>query len=268
MAYLPIIELLKQNFQIAPSDGDRTSGKSPARHWGLGADLAANCPYLLHLLAVEAEGVSAAGSPEMVKRKTFEALQMLMLESAARRPLMLTIEDLHWVDTTTKSASLSCSSTLLAPACCSCTRTGQSSSPRGRASPTTVSSLCHASRPGEPPDAQRCLAQIEDDLTALIVEKAEGVPFFSRNWCKSLQETGAIERHEGQWRLTARPRRCRSRTRSKKCSWPVSTGCRKRPKVCSRLARSWAVSFAGSSSGDHGSRRSGTPGPPRCPHRR
>jgi hypothetical protein len=30
----------------------------------------------------------------------------------------------------------------------------------------------------------------------------------------------------GRWRLKPRQRRCRSQTRSKKCSWPVLTGCR------------------------------------------
>ena len=104
VAYLPIIELLKQNFQIAPSDTDTDIQAKVLRGTeALGADVAAIVPYLLRLLAAEAENsIPPTLAPEMVKRKTCEALQMLMLKEAARRPLILTIEDLHWVDKTTE----------------------------------------------------------------------------------------------------------------------------------------------------------------------
>src|SRR5262245_55249959 len=45
------------------------------------------------------------------------------------------------------------------------------------------------------------LGKVEERLTALIVEKSEGVPFFLEELVQSLQETGAIERHDGRWRL-------------------------------------------------------------------
>jgi hypothetical protein len=64
--------------------------------------LAAMAPYLLHLLAAGVEGELPAGlSPEAVKHRTFEALHGLVGENAARRPLVLALEDLHWVDPTT-----------------------------------------------------------------------------------------------------------------------------------------------------------------------
>ena len=40
-------------------------------------------------------------APEALKHQIFEALRGLMGAIAARRPLVLTIEDLHWVDPTT-----------------------------------------------------------------------------------------------------------------------------------------------------------------------
>jgi predicted ATPase len=104
VAYLPIIELLKQSFQIVPSDTDTDIQAKVLRGTEtLGADVATIAPYLLRLLAAEVESsIPVALAPEMVKRKTFEALQMLVLKEAARRPLILTIEDLHWVDKTTE----------------------------------------------------------------------------------------------------------------------------------------------------------------------
>ena len=54
MASLPIIELLKQNFRIAPSDTDADiQVKILHGTEALGADVAATVPYLLRLLAVE-----------------------------------------------------------------------------------------------------------------------------------------------------------------------------------------------------------------------
>jgi tetratricopeptide (TPR) repeat protein len=45
--------------------------------------------------------------------------------------------------------------------------------------------------------------QIQDDLVRLVLDKTEGVPFFIEELVQSLRETGAVERHDGQWRLTA-----------------------------------------------------------------
>jgi predicted ATPase len=43
---------------------------------------------------------------------------------------------------------------------------------------------------------------IQDDLARLVLDKAEGVPFFLEELVHSLQETGAMALHEGQWTLT------------------------------------------------------------------
>jgi predicted ATPase len=45
---------------------------------------------------------------------------------------------------------------------------------------------------------------IQDDLVRLVLDKAEGVPFFIEELVTSLRETGAIALQDGQWRLTAR----------------------------------------------------------------
>jgi predicted ATPase len=46
-------------------------------------------------------------------------------------------------------------------------------------------------------------AHIQDELVALVLDRADGVPFFLEELVQTLRETGAIEPHEGQWRLTA-----------------------------------------------------------------
>ena len=46
-------------------------------------------------------------------------------------------------------------------------------------------------------------APVEEQLARLIVEKSEGVPFFLEELVKSLQETGLMALHQGQWQLKA-----------------------------------------------------------------
>jgi class 3 adenylate cyclase/DNA-binding NarL/FixJ family response regulator len=204
VAYLPIIALLKQNFQIAPSDMDTDIRAKVLRGTeALGADVAATVPYLLRLLAVEAESsIPVTLAPEMVKRKTFEALQMLVLKEAARRPLILTIEDLHWVDKTTEE----CLTFLLehiagARVLLVYTHRPEFVSTWSRKSYHSVITLTRLAPQESRQMLSAILGQVEERLTALIVEKSEGVPFFLEELVQSLQETGAIERHDGRWRL-------------------------------------------------------------------
>jgi len=58
---------------------------------------------LASLLSLPTEGrhPPLSLSPEAQRKRTFEALQMLIAETAERRPLVLVIEDLHWVDAST-----------------------------------------------------------------------------------------------------------------------------------------------------------------------
>ena len=57
---------------------------------------------MVHLLGVDAAGRSTSGTrPEAVKYRTFEVLRGARERDASRRPLVLVIEDLHWVDPTT-----------------------------------------------------------------------------------------------------------------------------------------------------------------------
>ena len=56
-------------------------------------------PVLLHLLEVkDAAGSPALSNPEAVKGKAFETLRQLTVKGSQRRPLILVLEDLHWVD--------------------------------------------------------------------------------------------------------------------------------------------------------------------------
>ena len=56
-------------------------------------------PVLLHLLEIkDVAGSPALSNPEAVKGKAFETLRQLASKGSQRRPLVLVLEDLHWVD--------------------------------------------------------------------------------------------------------------------------------------------------------------------------
>src|SRR5262249_36605490 len=68
-----------------------------------GMDAVAATPYLLHLIDPGEGGDALAGlSPEVVKARTFETLRELSRRLAARAPLVLVVEDLHWIDRTSE----------------------------------------------------------------------------------------------------------------------------------------------------------------------
>ena len=98
--YLLVLDLLRSNCGIVEADSPATIAQKVRR--GLervGMDPDRDGPLLLHLLGVKTvDDRSAASPPEAVKDKAFEIFRRLALDSSSRRPLVLVLEDLHWID--------------------------------------------------------------------------------------------------------------------------------------------------------------------------
>src|SRR5262249_18351512 len=69
----------------------------------VGMDAEASAPYLLQLLGVK-EGTEpiAVLTPEATRTRTFETLKQMSLKGSQQRPLIIEIEDLHWIDKTSE----------------------------------------------------------------------------------------------------------------------------------------------------------------------
>jgi DNA-binding winged helix-turn-helix (wHTH) protein/predicted ATPase len=97
--YQSVLTLLRHACRI--TDADRPvaiAAKVHRRLCELGMEPAA-APYLLHLLGGETEPERLAGmSPEERKARTFAILLQMSLNACRDRPLVLEIEDLHWLD--------------------------------------------------------------------------------------------------------------------------------------------------------------------------
>jgi transcriptional regulator with AAA-type ATPase domain/predicted ATPase len=102
---LPILDLVRQNFALVDTDPPETvAAKIQTGLSALALDREAIAPYLLHLLGFKegSEGPLATLTPEAIKNRTIEALRQLSVAGARLRPVVVTIEDLHWIDPTSE----------------------------------------------------------------------------------------------------------------------------------------------------------------------
>ena len=98
--YLPVTELLKQYFQITAEDDERhRREKVTGRIFTLDRDLEDTLPPVFSLLGMASPAPSAPLSdPEVQRRRTRDALTRLFLREARHQPLLMIVEDLHWLD--------------------------------------------------------------------------------------------------------------------------------------------------------------------------
>ena len=144
----------------------------------------------------------------MVKHRTFEALQRLVSASASRRPLVLVIEDLHWVDpTTAEFLTFLLEHIAGARVLLLCTYRPEFVCTWSRKSYHRVITLTPLAPPDGSQMLQRWARPDPGRSVRLVLDKAEGVPFFIEELVTSLAETGAIALHDGHWRLKAGDRR-------------------------------------------------------------
>lgn len=101
VSYHPVIDILKANFDIREGDGDPDIREKVQRNLKvLGVDEASTLPYLLELLSIKDSGIDKIPmSPEGRKDRIIEALKRIVLKGSEIRPLIMSFEDLHWMDT-------------------------------------------------------------------------------------------------------------------------------------------------------------------------
>ena len=98
--YLLVLDLLRGLCRIGDTDMPGIVEEKLRSALGqVGMDPERDAPLLLHLLGIEAGGNAlAVSSPEAVKAKAFQLLCQLFVNSSRPRPLVLMLEDLHWID--------------------------------------------------------------------------------------------------------------------------------------------------------------------------
>jgi class 3 adenylate cyclase len=104
MAYLPIIDILRSYFGIKEGDPEYLIKKKIVeRIYQLNSKLKDILPPLYELFSIKVENDEYLKlEPKQKREKTFEAIRNLLLRESQNKPLVLAIEDLHWIDKTSE----------------------------------------------------------------------------------------------------------------------------------------------------------------------
>ena len=195
--YLPVLEMLRSSCRLAETDRpEAVSEKLRLSLERLGIDPNEAAPYLLHLLGVN-EGTDQLSplSPEAIKTRTFEILRQMSLREARQRPLILTVEDLQWIDKTSEEYFASLVETLAgAPILFLATYRPGYRPPWMEKSYATQVAL----QPLSPEDSLTVVhtvlqgEHLPAPIAQMIVEKAEGNPFFLEELARAIGEQGEL----------------------------------------------------------------------------
>jgi class 3 adenylate cyclase/predicted ATPase len=103
-AYLPVIDLLRNYFDISATDDARKRREKVAGKIAiLDRSLEDTLPYLFALLGiVEDDDPLAQMDGQIRKRRTLDAIKRILLRESLNQPLMVIFEDLHWIDEQTQ----------------------------------------------------------------------------------------------------------------------------------------------------------------------
>jgi predicted ATPase len=198
-AYLPLIELLHTYFQLTPQDDDRRRrDQMTAKVLTLDRHLEDMLGYVAALVGVEEAAASLAHlEPQQRRRQTFEAITRLLLCESLKQPVLLLVEDLHWLDGETQ-AWLNLFSDRVATARLLLLVTYRAEFHHGWGSKTYYSQLRLDPLGSEA--AYALLAALLGDsealppLKAFILAKTSGNPFFMEELVHMLVDQGVLGR--------------------------------------------------------------------------
>ncbi|KKK51073.1 hypothetical protein LCGC14_3118620, partial [marine sediment metagenome] len=204
MAYHPVIDIVKSNFDIKEDDGDVEIREKLKRGLNIiGVDEASTLPYLLELLSVEESGIDTRSlSPEAKKDRIIGALNRMSLKGSQIRPLIMAIEDLHWIDKSSEDVLKDLLDSITGARVFliftyrpEYVHTWRAKSYHSQVNLNRLSnreSLMMASHLLD-------TVEIHGDLEDFILEKTEGVPFFIEEFIRSLKDLKIIERKGNQY---------------------------------------------------------------------
>ncbi len=204
MAFLPILDILKSCFKIEEGlSEDVVSGKIKERVQELDEELLkVALPAFQDLLSLRVEDDTWLHlDPPEKRKRTLEALRNLLVSLSSKRPLVVAIDDLHWMEKTSeefltyfidKLAHCSILLVLLYRA--------EYTHPWGSKSYYTKIGLDQLTAASSAELIATILegSEVGSDLKQLIMNRAAGHPLFMEEFTHSLWEEGLIEKQDGR----------------------------------------------------------------------
>jgi predicted ATPase len=182
IAYLPLFDLMRAASGIAVGERtDQAAAKIELKVKALELDIS-HAHYLRHAFGLPTPDPGLAHmDPQSIRDRTFDALRRLLIAEAANRPLMVVVEDLHWIDQTSQDFLSAFADELpSAPILLLATyRPGYTPPWAGRSFASQL-----ALRPLSPADSKHIvnliLTGMDPRVAEAIAGRGEGNPFFRR----------------------------------------------------------------------------------------
>ena len=195
--YLPVVDLIRRSFRLTETDGYETA----IQKIRAGLRILSLAPeeseaFLLNLLGFK-EGTKGLEhlSAEAVKARTFEVLRRITLRANEVRPLIIVVEDLHWVDRTSEELfSILTESLSGAPMLFVATYRPGYQPPWMAKSSATQIALPPLSSEESMALAQSILhtRELPAPLAQIILSRAEGNPFFLEEITRAIMERSQL----------------------------------------------------------------------------
>jgi class 3 adenylate cyclase/tetratricopeptide (TPR) repeat protein len=199
-AYLPVIELLRNYFDISGTDDERKRReKVNGKILTLDRVLEDTVPYLFSLLGiVEGDDPLTQIDGQVKKRRTLDAIKRILLRESLNQPLMVIFEDLHWIDDETQELlnlladSIGTAKLLLL--------VNYRPEYSHQWNSKTYYTQLRLDPLGKESAAEMLAALLGDGtdllpLKRLIIERTEGTPFFMEEIVQALFEDGVLVRN-------------------------------------------------------------------------
>ena len=210
MAYLPIRDILKSYFDI--KEGDREyiiKKKVKEKLLTLDEKLEGAITPILTLLSIKIDDKEFTNlDPQAKREKTFEALRAFFIRESQEKPLVLAIEDLHWIDKTSEDfidyliGSIANAGVMLI-----LLYRPEYTHQWGSRSFYTKIGLDQLGTESSTKLVKAMLEQgeVAPELNQLILGRAAGNPLFMEEFTSTLLENGSIQKKGGKYTLRIEP---------------------------------------------------------------
>jgi DNA-binding NtrC family response regulator len=194
----PLIDLLKNAFSIRPGDSDEAIGdRIDQATAAFGEAFRPSVRFLRSLLSIDWRDGAPALDPKLLRAGIFEAIGRFLRASSGSQPLVVVLEDVHWMDQATGEFLSTMAESLVSGRILLCvTHRSGYTLPFPHGVFGTQVTLSRVSRAETSTIGCSLLgaATLSAELQQLVDDKTDGNPFYVEEVLRSLQERGLLER--------------------------------------------------------------------------
>ena len=183
VTYLPLGEIVREHFGLLESDAPDTVRRRLGKNAILGLTLGLEAPSDLHPLAA--------------RDRLRQGWVAFLEELVAAQPAVVLVEDVHWADDALLDLLEAVIEDVRGPLLLLATARPEFVSGRGHAETVSLEALSES-------DASHMIdelipAVLPAPVRSVVIDRAEGNPFFVEELVRTLIDQGVLEAHDGSW---------------------------------------------------------------------